>query len=261
MEYNTLLLDKTNGICQITLNRPEALNAMSREMHHELSEVLDQIEADDSIRVVILTGAGRAFVAGADISCMADFTPEEARAFSKSAEQGLNAKMTASKKIFIAAINGFALGGGMELAIACDLLIASEYAKFGLPEVGLGILAGAGGTQRLPRLIGFQKAMELILTGTVIKAQEALDIGLVCKVTPAEELLDTAYDVAKKILKNATLAVAYTKACVQQSRELSLSAGLQYENTMFGLCFSTPDQKEGMSAFLEKRDPTFQSGF
>ena len=261
MEYNTLLLDVKGGICQITLNRPGSLNAMSDEMHGELSHVLDRIEADNHIRVVILTGAGKAFVAGADISCMAQFCAEEARSFSKTAELDLNAKMTASKKIFIAAVNGYALGGGLELAMACDLILASEHARFGLPEVGLGILPGAGGTQRLPRLIGFQKAMEMVLTGSVIKAAEALEIGLVCRVTPAVELLETAYAMAEKIMKNAPLSVAYAKACVQQSRELPLSQGLQYENAMFAMCFAAPDQKEGMSAFLEKREAAFQPGF
>ena len=260
MEYKTIPLELKDKICQLTMNNPETLNALSDLTLKELSDALDRIEEDNSVRVVIVTGAGKAFVAGADIAYMAKLTPEQACKFSRDTG-AVYEKIAASQKVFIAAVNGFALGGGCEFALACDLLIASEKARFGLPEVSLGILPGGGGTQRLPRLIGGQRAKEMILTGRTVKAQEALEIGLVCKVVAPEELMPCAYETAQAILKNAPLAVKYARECVQQSEELTLDAGIEYENTMFGLCFATEDQREGMAAFLEKRAPEFQNGF
>lgn len=260
MEYKTILLDAKDGICLITMNNPKTMNALSDVTVGELSEALDRIEDDSSIRVVIITGSGKAFVAGADISYMASITAEQARRFSRDTGT-VYAKIAASQKVFIAAVNGFALGGGCEFALACDLRIASEYARFGLPEVGLGILPGGGGTQRLPRLVGTQKAKEMILTGIPIKAQESLEIGLVCRVVQAGDLMERAYEIARQIMKNAPLAVKYARECIKQSEELTLNAGIEYENAMFGLCFAAPDQKEGMAAFLEKRAAKFQPGF
>ena len=259
MDYKTLLLSSKDGVCLITINRPEALNALSETVSRELLHAIAAVEADPAIRVVILTGSGKAFVAGADISQMSTMTPEEARAFSI-LTGAIPLQMERSHKIYIGAINGYALGGGCELALGCDLRIAAESARFGLPEVTLGVLPGAGGTQRMPRLIGQQRAMELILTGRHVKAQEALELGIVCKVVPAEELLDAAYAMAEAIMKNAPWAVAYAKECVSQSQELPLGRGLNFETQLFGLCFATRDQKEGMSAFLEKRPAQFAAG-
>ena len=242
------------------MNAPKTLNALSDVTIRELSQALDQIDADDSVRAVVVTGSGKAFVAGADISYMSALTPEQARSFARDTT-GLYRRMADSRKVFLAAVNGFALGGGCELALACDLRVASEHARFGLPEVSLGILPGGGGTQRLARLVGTQKAKEMILTGDPIRAAEALDIGLVCRVVSADDLLDCTYDLARRILKNAPLAVKYARECIQRSEEMDLEAGIEYENAMFGLCFATPDQQEGMAAFLEKREAQFQAGF
>lgn len=260
MQYQTILAEAKDGISLIIMNNPNTLNSLSDVTLKELADAIDAIERDASIRAVIVTGAGRAFIAGADIAYMSTLTPEQARRFSRDTSALYN-KIAASKKVYIAAVNGYALGGGCEFALACDLLIASENAKFGLPEVSLGILPGGGGTQKLSRLVGIQRAKEMILTGCPINAQEALQIGLICRMVKREELLTCAYDMAKKILKNAPLAVKYARECIQQSEELTLSAGIEYENAMFGLCFAAPDQKEGMAAFLEKREPEFQSGF
>ena len=260
MEYRNITLAAENGICLLTMDNQENLNALSDVTLRELEHAVDEIEADDSIRVVIVTGRGKAFIAGADIAYMAPLTPEQARVYARDTTR-IYDKMAASKKVFIAAVNGFALGGGCEFAMACDLLIASERARFGSPEVSLGILPGGGGTQRLARLVGVQRAKELILTGRNIRAQEALDIGLVCKVVPPEELMSCAYEMAGQIMRNAPLAVKYARECIQRSQELPLGKGIEYENTMFGLCFATGDQKEGMEAFLGKREPRFQTGF
>lgn len=258
MEYKTILLDVKDNICVLTMNNPDTLNALTDLTFDELLDAMEIIERDSRIRVVILTGAGKSFVAGADIAYMLDFTAEQGREFSRHSNT-FNSKIAASDKVFIAAVNGYALGGGTEIAISCDLVIASENARFGLPEVKLGVVPGAGGTQRLPRLIGIQKATEMVLTGEQIKAQEALEIGLVCRVVPSDNLMEYALNLAGKILKNAPLSIKYAKKCLQQSREQTLSAGLEYENTMFGLSFATRDQKEGMAAFLEKREARFQS--
>lgn len=257
MSYETILLNIENGVATITMNNPKTLNALSDVTIRELSDSLTVLEADDTVRVVIVTGSGKAFVAGADVSYMADLTPEQARVFARDTTD-IYQRMSESNKVFIAAVNGFALGGGCEFALACDLRIASEFAKFGLPEVSLGILPGGGGTQRLTKLVGTQKAKEMILTGNPIRANEALQIGLVCKVVNADDLLPAAQDLAASIMKNAPMAVQYARECIQQSEGLDVPTGIKYENMMFGLCFATPDQKEGMHAFLEKRKAVFQ---
>lgn len=254
--YETILLDVESGIGCITINHPKTLNALSEQIVEEFSDAMATLEADDSVRVVIVTGTGKAFVAGADIAVMAPFSPEQARRFAATTN-GLCRRMKASKKVYIAAVNGFALGGGCELMLGCDICIAAENAKLGLPEVSLGVLPGGGGTQRMTRLVGTKKALELILTADRISAQEALEIGLINRVVPAEELLPYTREMAGRIMKNAPLAVQYAKECVHQSDMMDLEAGLDFENTMFGLCFATADQKEGMGAFLEKRPPNF----
>jgi enoyl-CoA hydratase len=260
MEYQTLLVEIKGQIGVITMNRPSALNALSDLTIRELTDAVCAFEENDTVRVVIITGAGKAFVAGADISYMACLPPEEARVFARDTTD-LYARIGASRNVYIAAVNGFALGGGCEFALACDLRIASENARFGLPEVGLGILPGGGGTQRLTRLVGTQKAKEMILTGDAIKADVAQNIGLVCKTVAADELLPAAFDLAQRILKNPTLSVKYARECIQRSEELDLPTGIEFENALFGLCFATPDQREGMAAFLEKRKPVFKTGF
>lgn len=248
-------VETRGAICTITLDHPPTLNALAAAT---LSDLRGAVEAlGPAVRVVILTGTGKAFAAGADIACMRDMDTEEARAFSQ-ATNDLYGLMRTSDKVFIAAINGYALGGGCELALACDLRIASEWAKFGLPEVSLGILPGGGGTQRLSRLIGTERAAALILTGDRIGAPRALALGLVSQVVPPEELLPAATALAGRVLKNAPLAVAYAKACIRASEEMPLSAGLSCETNFFGLCFANPEQREGMTAFLEKRPPSFE---
>jgi len=256
MPYQTIKVEICDSLCILTMDNPKSLNALSDLTFNEIEHAMEEMEKNDSVRVVIATGEGKAFIAGADISHMANQTPDEAKIFSE-----LNAriyrKIEKSAKVYIAAINGFALGGGCEFALACDIRIASDKAKLGLPEVGLGILPGGGGTQRLPNLVGLAKAKELIFTADIIRAEEALAIGLVNHVVPAEELMEFAKNMAGRIAKNAPKAVSYAKECVQFSAESDLDTGVMYENAVFGLCFATADQKEGMAAFLEKREAKF----
>jgi len=258
MEYNRILLEKRGGIAVISLNDPDKLNAFSVEILRELLGVVRELEADAAVRVVIVTGVGKAFVAGADIGHMRGLNALEAIEYAADTTDVYDV-ISRSGKVYIAAVNGFALGGGAEFALACDMRIASAKAKFGLPEVSLGILPGGGGTQRLPRLVGSAKAMELILTGKIIGAEEALRIGLVNQVVEPEALMDTAFEMAEAILKNAPIAVALAKECIVQSGQLPLEEGICFEKKLFGLCFSTEDQKEGMAAFVEKRAAQFQN--
>lgn len=255
-EYKNLLFDNQDGIGILTMNRPKALNALNSETLGELSCLLDEIAADESVKVVIITGAERSFVAGADIVEMLNFTAAEGRAFGQLGQATFN-KIEKMNKPVIAAINGFALGGGCELAMSCDIRIASEKAKFGQPEVGLGIVPGFAGTQRLPRLVGKGKAKEILFTGEVFDAQEALRIGLVEKVVAPEELLEAAKTMAQKIMKNAPYAVRLCKDAVNMGLDIDLDAGQEYEATLFGVTCATNDKKEGMSAFVEKRKATF----
>ena len=258
MTYEFLKLEKSEGVATLTISRPKALNALNSQVLDELNNILDDIKEDSEIDVVILTGDGKAFVAGADIGEMSSLTAEEGRQFG---QKGLDAfrKLELLEKPTIAAVNGFALGGGNELAMSCDMRIASDKALFGQPEVGLGITPGFAGTQRLPRLVGLGKAMEIILTGNNIKADEALEIGLVNHVVPADELMDTAMELAKKIASNAQLAVRYSKEAINRGIETDIEAGMVTERDLFGLCFATEDQKEGMTAFLEKRKAEFKT--
>jgi enoyl-CoA hydratase len=256
--YETIRYEVEGFTALITITREKVLNALSRKVMNELTWALREADDDARIRVVILTGAGdKAFVAGADIGEMRDLPAAQARAF---AEVGhtLGDQIENMSKPVIAAVNGFALGGGCELALACDFIYASSKAKFGQPEVNLGLMPGFGGTQRLPRRVGIGRAMELILTGDVIAADEALRIGLVNKVVAPEELLAEAKKCAEKIAQKAPLAVAYSKRAVRRSQELALGAANELETDLFGLLFSTADQKEGTSAFLEKRPPKFE---
>lgn len=255
-EYKNLLFTNEEGIGILTMNRPKALNALNSETLRELSQLLDEIAQDDSVKVLIITGAEKAFVAGADITEMLHMSSAEGRTFGLLGQATFN-KIENMPKPVIAAINGFALGGGCELAMACDIRIASEKAKFGQPEVGLGIVPGFAGTQRLPRLVGKGRAKEILFTGEMFDAQEAYRIGLVNKVVAPEELMEAAKTMARKILKNAPYAVALCKAAVNLGLDVSLDAGQEYEATLFGVTCSTEDKKEGMSAFVEKRKANF----
>ena len=236
----------------ITMNRPEALNALNDQVLKDLDAVLDAAEANEEVLVLILTGAGRSFVAGADIGQMKDFTPVQAKQFGMYGNS-VFLKLENFPKPVIAAVNGFALGGGCELSMACDIRLASEKAKFGQPEVGLGITPGFGGTQRLPRIVGVSKAMELILTAKTIGAEEAKAIGLVSEVYPAEELMDKALELANAICANAPIAVAESKRCIRMGMQTDIATGSAFEAEAFGVTCGTEDKNEGMGAFLEKR--------
>lgn len=255
--YENFLVDTLEGICLVTINRPKALNALNAQTLKELDRLLDDIAGDSSIGAVIVTDAGeKAFAAGADIVEMQAMSSMEGRNWGKWG-QAVFAKLENLPQPVIAAVNGFALGGGCELAMACDIRIASEKAKFGQPEVQLGITPGFCGTQRLARLTGRGRAKELLFTGDMIDAAEAWRIGLVNKVVPPEELLPAARKLAQKITTKAPLAVRLTKAAVNAGLDMSLEAAAAYEAETFGLCFSTEDQKEGMAAFVEKRPANF----
>ena len=245
-------------IAVLTVDRPEKLNALNSEVLSELDAALDLARASAEIGAVIITGAGpKAFIAGADIGELSKMTPISGRQHSLRG-QAIFSKIEALGKPVIAAINGFALGGGCELALACTLRIASENAKLGQPEVKLGILPGYGGSQRLARIVGKGRAMEICLTAEPISAEEAFRIGLVNRVVPAGQALPAAREIAEKILGNGPLAVAYTMEAIHHGLDLSLEDGLLLEATLFGLCASTADMREGMAAFLEKRPARFQ---
>lgn len=247
-------LEQRGHVGIITINRPEVLNALNDRVMHELHELLDDLDNREDIHVLIITGAGRAFVAGADIGEMVDFSAVNAKTFSQHGNRTLS-RLSRLTRPVIAAVNGFALGGGCELAMACDIRVASEKAKFGMPEVGLGITPGFGGTQRLARIVGMSVATELILTGRIINAQEALSIGLVNHVYPPEEMLDKALELANAIAAQPQVAVRQAKQAIRTGKQIDINTGVEYESESFGLCFSTQDQKEAMRAFLEKRKP------
>lgn len=256
MEYKYTHLEMKDGIGYITFDNPKNMNAINVETGTEFAHAIQTLEENEDIRVVIITGAGKAFVAGGDLAAMKDRTSPEGYYATRLSNGNLNA-IGNSRKVYIAAINGFALGGGCELACACDFRYSNQYAKFGQPEVKYGILPGNGGSARLPRIVGLSKAKELVFTGEFINAEEALEIGLVDKVVPAEELIATCEDLARRIMKNPRRSIEYAKKALNMTWESHLSTGLAYENSMWGLCFATQDQKEGMAAFVEKREPNF----
>ena len=244
-------LEQKGPIGLITMNRPEALNALNDQVIRDLDTVLDQVEAQEDILVAVITGSGRSFVAGADIGQMSELTAAQAKEFGVLGNR-VFLKLEQLTKPTIAAVNGFALGGGCELAMACDIRIASEKAKFGQPETGLGITPGFGGTQRLPRIVGTARAMELILTARNISAADALEMGLVSHVYPPEELLDKAMELAQAIAANAQVAVRQSKAAIRRGLQTDMATGVAYESEAFALCFATEDQKDAMKAFLNK---------
>src|SRR5499427_5402515 len=252
-----VLYEKKNGIAYITLNRPKVLNALNTPTWTDLKTAFEDAKADVAVHGVILTGAGdKAFIAGADISELAHVDAYDAQQSSRFGQDVLNLIENLGKPV-IAAINGFALGGGCETAMACTIRIAAEHAKFGQPEVKLGLLPGGGGTQRLPRLVGKGRALQLILTGETISAQEAYRIGLVNEVVPAVGLLERAETLLKQIMANAPIAVKFSLEAANKGLDAGQSEGLALEASYFGLCAGTEDKKEGTSAFLEKRVPQF----
>ncbi len=245
-------LEQQGPVGILTINRPEALNALNSAVLTELDAAITEIERNDEILAVILTGEGRSFVAGADIAEMKEFSAIDGKKFGVRGGSIFLRLENLSKPV-IAAVNGFALGGGCELAMACDIRIASEKAKFGQPEVGLGITPGFGGTQRLPRIVGVSKAMELILTAKVIGAAEAKEIGLVSQVVPPEELMNTAMELANAICANAPIAVTESKRCIRMGMQADIATAAAFEAEAFGVTCGTQDKNEGMGAFLEKR--------
>jgi len=256
MAYENVLLEKEDRVAILTINRPKALNALNNDTLLDIKSAITEIKEDSSIDVLIITGADKAFVAGADISFMQPLTAIEGRAFGALGQAVFRA-IEAMEKPVIAAVNGFALGGGCELAMCCDFRVASTKAKFGQPEVGLGITPGFGGTQRLPRLVGAGMAKQMLYTADIIDAAEALRIGLVNSVVEPEELMDFVKKIAKRIVSKAQVAVRLSKVAATEGMQTDIDRSMTIEADAFGLCFATVDQKEGMSAFVEKRKPEF----
>ena len=258
MEVKQILQEVNEGVALVTVNRPDSLNALNSRLLGELERALQQIEQDESVQVVIITGAGdKAFVAGADIKEMAAMTSYQGHQF---ALQGQRVMLFMEKmtKPVIAAVNGYALGGGLELALACDLIYASENARFGFPEVTLGIMPGFGGTQNLARLIGPNRAKEMVLSGRMIPAQKAVAWGIVNELCAQAELLYKVTGLAREMAKNGRLGVGYAKNAIVNGLNMSKEDGFRYESSLFGVLFATEDQKEGMGAFIEKRKPQFK---
>lgn len=259
MELKNVLLEKEGNLAIVTINRPKALNALNSETLADLDVVLTDLEQDSNIYCVILTGSGeKSFVAGADIAEMKELNEEQGREFGILGNKVFRRLENLDKPV-IAAISGFALGGGCELAMSCDIRIASERAKFAQPEAGLGITPGFGGTQRLPRLVGIGKAKELIYTGAIIKADEALRIGLVNKVVTLETLMEESKAMANMIIANAPIAVKLCKDAINRGMQVDMDSAIAIEAEDFGKCFVTEDQVEGMSAFIERRAKNFQN--
>ncbi len=258
MPDEIVLFRVEEGIGTITINRPKALNALNVEVLKALGKILDQARKDDSAKVLIITGSGeKAFVAGADISEMSRMTPIQAKEFSRLG-QGVFRGIEELPKPVIAAVNGFALGGGCELAISCDYILASDQAMFGQPEVNLGIFPGFGGTQRLVKHLGKLRAKELVFFGNRIPAKRALELGLANEVVEPGKLMDRARELAKKLMEKGLVAIGLCKQAIERGSDSALDQGLLLEQTLWSLGFDTADQKEGMAAFLEKRKPDFQ---
>ncbi|MFO7812982.1 MAG: enoyl-CoA hydratase-related protein [Pelovirga sp.] len=260
METSTdrVITEKHGAVALMTINRPQALNALDQLTLQQLDAAVSAMEADPHIKVVIITGSGaKAFVAGGDIGVMQPLDPLGARRIAVDVQQLLN-KIEYGSKVYIAAINGFALGGGCELALACDIRIAADSAQLGQPEVNLGIIPGWGGTQRLPRLVGNSMAKQLMFTGERISAARAAQIGLVSEVVAATELMARARELAQTIASKPKMALQLIKEAVNNGREMDMNRAFAYEADLFGLCFATADQKEGMLAFLEKRQPEWR---
>jgi enoyl-CoA hydratase len=256
MTYQNIIVETRGNVGLVTLNRPQALNALNEVLIAELNEALGSFEADPAIGCTVITGSEKAFAAGADVKEMAEKTYVDA--YLGRFLDGWT-KLSETRKPVIAAVSGFCLGGGLELAMMCDIVIASETARFALPEITLGIMPGAGGTQRLPRLIGKAKAMEMILTGRMMDASEAERAGLVSRVVAAEKLLEEALAAAAKIASYSQIIVMMAKESVNRSQETTLAEGARFERRLFLSMFATEDQKEGMQAFIAKRKPVFRN--
>ena len=255
MDFENVLVEKDGAIAVITLNRPHALNALSYSLVKDVSLAMQELDGDHDIRVIIVTGGEKVFAAGADIKEMADRGPFDERIHERLSYRD---RINHIRKPVIAAVSGFALGGGCELAMSCDIIIASETARFGQPEVNLGIIPGSGGTQRLTHVVGKHRAMELVLTGDPISATEAERLGLVNRVVPVELLLEEAKKIARKIAAKPALAIKAAKEAVLKAANAPLDEGLDYERKSFYLLFASEDRAEGMKAFLEKRKPEFK---
>lgn len=256
MAFETIIVDVEDHICLIKLNRPDALNALNTQLLDELCTALEEADANDKVRCSVLTGSEKAFAAGADIKEMSEMSFSEVFAINLFA--GACDRIGALRKPVIAAVAGYALGGGCELAMACDFIIAADTAKFGQPEINLGVIAGMGGTQRLTRFVGKSKAMDMNLTGRFMTAEEAERSGLVSRVVPAKKLMEEAMGAAQKIAEKSIPAVMAAKEAVNRSYEVTLSEGMLFERRVFHSMFATEDQKEGMAAFLEKRQAQFR---
>ena len=252
MAYENIIFEKEESIAIITFNRPEAMNALNNQTRAEFGQAIEDVAMDDAIKVLILTGSGKAFVAGSDIKEFNETTPFAAHNIKRLGEM-----VEKLEKPVIAAVNGFCLGGGNEIAMGCDIIIASEKAKFGQTEINIGIIPGGGGTQRLPRLIGVCRAKELIYTGDIIRAEEADRLGLVNRVVPMDELMPAAKELAKKIAAKSAAALKLAKTAINRGMQTNLESGLKYEYELYSLSLSLEDKLEGVNAFLEKRAPKF----
>lgn len=257
MDYETIIVKIDDGIGTITLNRPEVLNALSNQVFNELALAAEELGQNDAVKVIIITGGDKVFAAGADIDKMATANAVEVATLDKPSYRAFHIIENLPKPV-IAAVAGYALGGGCELTLVADLRIAAENAIFGLPEIKLGIIPGAGGTQRLPRLIGTGRAKELIFSGDFIDSTEAWRIGLVNKVVPSDQLMAEALKMAKRFSNRGAIALRMAKTTINEGLRMDIEAGLQYERQCYGLLYATQDQKEGMKAFKEKRKPQFQ---
>jgi len=260
MEFNNIIFKVEDEIALITFNRPKALNALNQDLLTEFSQALDEIAENEEIRVLVLTGTGdKAFVAGADITELAKFNPLEAKLFSRKGQTTIN-KLQELAIPVIAAVNGFALGGGSEIALACDFIYASENANFGLPEITLGLIPGFGGTQRLPRLVGSNLAKELVFTGKMLSAAEAKDVGLVNKICTTNDLLKDVIKTAQVIASKGKVSLRAAKQVINNGLNVDLQTGCNIEIDSFAVCMASEDAKEGTSAFLEKRKANFKGG-
>ncbi len=257
MDFETILYDKKDNVAWITFNRPDKLNAQNETLLSEVTAALEKAKDDDEVYVIVITGAGdRAFSAGADISMFSKWAPIDVMKWTKATRRPYEFIREIPKPV-IAMVNGIAVGGGTEISIACDIIIAAENAQFGQPEISVGVIPGGGGTQMLPRLVGEKKAKELILTGDFISAEEALQLGLVNKVVPKEKLREAVDEIIGKLKSKSPAILKFAKLAVNKSLETPLSVGIQSEGDLFALCFGTEDQKEGAKAFLEKRPPKY----
>lgn len=257
MSFKNILLEKDGAIATLTVNRPSVLNALDGETYQEIDEAIGEIRADSTLRVLLITGAGKAFVAGADITFLRGLSGPEARFYSDRCGKTMR-KLETMEIPSIAVINGPAFGGGCELALACDIRIASPEAHIGLPEVSLGVMPGCGGNLRLPALVGVGRAREMIYTAARVPADEAYRIGLVNHVFPADTLMDEARKMAARIVSNAPRSVEYAKYALDQGQQVDINAGMRMEADLFGMCCATEDKNEGTGAFLEKRAPVYQ---